>query len=88
VQLVISDAHAGLRAAIEAILIGASWQRCRVHFLRINVLAQVPTGSAEMVAAGVRTIFAQPDAEHDREQMFGPRAPGALPLQKNKDRGG
>ena len=86
-QLVISDAHAGLRAAIEAILIGASWQRCRVHFLR-NVLAQVPRGLAEMVAAAVRTIFAQPDAEHDREQMFGPRASGALPLQRNKDRGG
>ena len=79
VQLVISDAHAGLRAAIEAILIGASWQRCRVHFL-CNVLAQVPRGSAEMVAAAVRTIFAQPAAEHVREQMFGPRASGALPL--------
>ena len=51
VQLVISDAHTGLRAAIEAILIGAAWQRCRVHFLR-NMLAQVPKGSAEMVAAG------------------------------------
>jgi hypothetical protein len=36
VQLVISDAHSGLRAAIDAILIGASWQRCRVHFLRIT----------------------------------------------------
>ena len=34
---------------------------CRVHFLR-NVLAQVPKGSAEMVAAAIRTIFAQPDA--------------------------
>jgi putative transposase len=68
VQLVISDAHAGLRGAIEAILIGASWQRCRVHFLR-NVLAQVPKGSAEMVAAAIRTIFAQPDAEHVREQL-------------------
>jgi putative transposase len=68
VQLVISDAHSGLRAAIEAILIGASWQRCRVHFLR-NVLAQVPKGSAEMVAAAIRTIFAQPDAAHVREQL-------------------
>jgi putative transposase len=68
VQLVISDAHTGLLAAIEAILIGASWQRCRVHFLR-NVLAQVPKGSAEMVAAAIRTIFAQPDPEHVREQL-------------------
>jgi putative transposase len=68
VQLVISDAHTGLRGAIEAILIGASWQRCRVHFLR-NVLAQVSKGSADMVAAAIRTIFAQPDAEHVREQL-------------------
>ena len=56
VQLVISDAHSGLRAAINAVLIGAAWQRCRVHFLR-NVLAQVPKGSAEMVAAAIRTVF-------------------------------
>jgi putative transposase len=67
-QLVISDAHTGLRAAIDAVLIGASWQRCRVHFLR-NVLAQVPKGSAEMVAAAVRTVFAQPDTAHVREQL-------------------
>src|SRR5205823_10198549 len=46
----------------------ASWQRCRVHFLR-NVLAQVPKGNAEMVAAAIRTIFAQPDAGHAREQL-------------------
>ncbi|GFG86357.1 IS256 family transposase [Mycolicibacter algericus] len=68
VQLVISDAHAGLRAAIEAVLIGSAWQRCRVHFVR-NVPAQVPKGSAEMVAAAIRTIFAQPDADHVREQL-------------------
>jgi putative transposase len=65
---VISDAHTGLCGAIEAILIGAAWRRCRVHFLR-NILAQVPKGSAEMVAAAIRTIFAQPDAEHVREQL-------------------
>lgn len=68
VQLVISDAHAGLKAAIEAVLIGAAWQRCRVHFLR-NVLACVPKGHAEMVAAAIRTIFAQPDTAHVREQL-------------------
>ena len=68
VQLVISDAHTGLKQAISAVLIGSSWQRCRVHFLR-NVLAQVPKGSAEMVAAAIRTIFAQPDAAHVREQL-------------------
>jgi putative transposase len=68
VQLVISDSHTGLRQAIEAVLLGTCWQRCRVHFLR-NVLAQVPKGHAEMVAAAIRTIFAQPDAEHVREQL-------------------
>jgi transposase-like protein len=67
-QLVISDAHQGLRQAIGAVLLGAGWQRCRVHFLR-NLLAQVPKGSAEMVAAAVRTVFAQPDADHVREQL-------------------
>lgn len=68
VQLVISDAHAGLKAAIEAVLLGAAWQRCRVHFLR-NVLAQVPKGHQEMVAAAIRTIFAQPDPDHVRSQL-------------------
>jgi putative transposase len=68
VQLVISDAHAGLKHAIQAVLIGAAWQRCRVHFLR-NVLAQVPKGHADMVAAAIRTIFAQPDPIHVREQL-------------------
>ena len=68
VQLVIADAHLGLRQAVQAVLVHASVQRCRVHFLR-NLLAQVPKGSAEMVAAAVRTIFAQPDADHVREQL-------------------
>jgi putative transposase len=68
VQLVISDAHAGLQAAIGSVLIGTSWQRCRVHFLR-NVLAKVPKGSAEMVAAAIRTIFAQPGPGHVAEQL-------------------
>ena len=49
-------------------LLGASWQRCRVHFMR-NVLARVPKGNAEMVAAAIRTVFAQPDAEHVHSQL-------------------
>jgi putative transposase len=59
VQLVISDAHAGLVAAVGTVLQGAAWQRCRVHFMR-NALAKVSKGHAEMVAATIRTIFAQP----------------------------
>jgi transposase-like protein len=50
------------------VLIGAAWQRCRVHFMR-NVLARVPKGNAEMVAAAIRTVFAQPDAEHVHSQL-------------------
>jgi putative transposase len=68
VRLVISDAHEGLRASVERVMIGAAWQRCRVHFLR-NVLAKVPRASAEMVAAAIRTIFAQPDAAAVGEQL-------------------
>jgi transposase-like protein len=68
VQLVISDHHAGLKKAIEAVFIGASWQRCRVHFLR-NVLSRVPKASQEMVAAAIRTVFAQPDAVHVHRQL-------------------
>jgi len=67
VQLVSSDAHEGLKGAIAAALQGASWQRCRVHCLR-NLLALVPRSAAEMVAATVRTVFAQPDAASAREQ--------------------
>jgi putative transposase len=68
VKLVISDAHTGLKAAIASVLLGATWQRCRVHFMR-NVLAVVPKGNAEMAAAAIRTIFAQPDAQHVHEQF-------------------
>jgi putative transposase len=68
VQLVIAAAHLGLRQAVQAVMAGAAIQRCRVHFLR-NVLAQVPKGSAEMVAAAIRTIFAQPDATHVHDQF-------------------
>jgi putative transposase len=68
VQLVISDAHEGLKSAISAVFAGAAWQRCRVHFLR-NVLTRVPKGNAEMVAAAIRTVFAQPDAEHVHSQL-------------------
>ena len=60
VSLVISDAHLGLKAAISSVLVGSAWQRCRVHFMR-NVLAKVPRAEGHMVAALIRTVFAQPD---------------------------
>jgi transposase-like protein len=67
VQLAISDAHQGLKAAVAAVLGGVSWQRCRVHFVR-NALALVPKGMQAMVATTIRTAFAQPDAASAREQ--------------------
>lgn len=60
--LVISDAHEGLKKAIQAVLAGSTWQRCRVHFMR-NVLSQVPRSQQTMVTAAVRQIFQQPDQE-------------------------
>ena len=68
VRLVISDHHLGLKKAVATVMIGAAWQRCRVHFMR-NVLARVPRTNAEMVAAAIRTIFAQPDAAAVAEQF-------------------
>ncbi len=62
VKLVVSDAHEGLKAAIAATLPGASWQRCRTHFMR-NVLTQVPRSASSFVATIVRSIFAQPSAD-------------------------
>jgi len=57
VRLVISDAHAGLKAAIRKCFAGSSWQRCRVHFAR-NLLATIPRAHTEFVAAAFRSIFA------------------------------
>lgn len=68
VQLAISDAHEGLRNAIAQVLQGASWQRCRVHFMR-NVLSQVTKSSQPMVSSVIRTIFAQPNQQAAREQL-------------------
>ena len=60
VQLVISDAHEGLKAAIVQVFT-ASWQRCRVHFLR-NLLACVLKTRQSLVGTLVRQVFVQPDA--------------------------
>jgi transposase-like protein len=62
VQMVVSDAHEGLKAAARKVL-GAGWQCCRVHFQR-NLLARVGKTSKPMVSAVVKTVF----AEKDRDQ--------------------
>ena len=66
VKLVISDAHEGLKAAVAKVL-HASWQRCRVHFMR-NVLAHAGKQGRRVVAAFIGTAFAQNDAEAARRQ--------------------
>ena len=79
VKLVISDAHEGLKAAIRRVM-GATWRRCRVHWMR-NALAHVPKGQQTMVAAGLRQAFLQPDQDGARKvwrqmaDQFRPRWP-------------
>jgi putative transposase len=66
VKLVVSDAHEGLKAAIAKIL-SATWQRCRVHFMR-NALAHAGKSGRRVVSAFVATAFAQNDAESAKQQ--------------------
>lgn len=66
VKLVVADDHKGLRAAADRVL-HATVQRCKVHFAR-NLLAHVGPGQRAMVAAMLKTIFAQEDAEAARRQ--------------------
>jgi transposase-like protein len=66
VKLVISDAHDGLKTAITKVL-GATWQRCRVHFMR-NAMAYAGKTQRRIVAAWIGTAFAQDDAEAARKQ--------------------
>src|SRR4051812_15739565 len=66
VKLVVSDAHEGLKAAIRRV-VGASWQRCRVHFAR-NALAHAGKNGRRVVAAFIATAFAQNDAEAAKSQ--------------------
>jgi len=90
VCLVISDAHEGLKAAMNQVLAGASWQRCRVHFMR-NVLAHVTRADRSMVAAALRTIFAQPDRASAGQQLtlvaetMAPRWPKAAELLRRAE---
>lgn len=68
VELVISDAHGGIRAAIAAVFDGVSWQRCRTHFMA-NLATKVPKASWPMVATLVRSIFEQPDRDATWDQL-------------------
>lgn len=66
-SLVISDAHSGLIAAIQKNFPGASWQRCKVHFMR-NILARIPHKSKESFAADLKQIWLAPDAKAARKR--------------------
>lgn len=85
VQLVTSDSHLGLKDAIAAVFSGASWQRCRTHFMT-NLLSKVPKSAQPLVATLVRSIYQQTEAQEvwDRhgqvvEQLL-PRFPEAAKL--------
>jgi transposase-like protein len=89
VKLVISDAHEGLKSAIGRVL-HASWQRCRVHWMR-NALAHVPKSQTSMVAAALRQAFLQPDIAAARQtfrhvaDQFRPRLPKLAALMDESE---
>jgi putative transposase len=68
VELVISDAHGGIKAAIAAVLAETSWQRCRTHFMA-NLASRVAKTSWPMIATLVRSIFEQPDRDATWNQL-------------------
>jgi len=66
VCMVISDAHQGIQAAVRKEWIGASWQRCKVHFMR-NILARVSSKDKARLAEKLKQIWLQPDRETARK---------------------
>ena len=68
VELVIPDAHCGLTDAIATVFAGASWQRCRTHFMT-NLLTRVPRSAQPWVATMVRTIYQQPFPQEVHSQF-------------------
>ena len=60
VKMFISDAHAGIQAAVRKEWVGSSWQRCKVHFMR-NILVRVPHRDKARVAEKLKQIWLQPD---------------------------
>jgi len=89
VKLVISDSHEGIKAAVSKVLT-ASWQRCRVHFMR-NVLAHAGRNGRRVVSAFIATAFAQDDAEQARAQwrrvadQLRPKLPKLAALMDNAE---
>ena len=83
VCLCVSDAHAGIQVAVKKELLGVSWQRCKVHFMR-NILAKVPHKEKRRFAAHLKQIWLQPDRKSARRaadqlsQEYGDRLPEAI----------
>jgi len=81
--LVVSDAHAGIQAAARKEWLGASWQRCKVHFMR-NILAKVPHREKARFAAHLKQIWLEPDKKSARRAAaaliddYGKRFPEAI----------
>ena len=81
--LCVSDAHAGIQAAVRKEWLGASWQRCKVHFMR-NILAKVPHREKSRFAAHLKQIWLEPDKKSARRQAaalvedYGKRFPDAV----------
>ena len=69
VRLVTSDAHRGLKMAVEAV-VGASWQRCRVRSSMTSYFLVPKEAAQQMVGATIRTVFAQPDAKSAHQQWL------------------
>ena len=84
VKLVISDAHTGLKVAIARVF-EATWQRCRVPWIR-NALAHVPKGQHTVVAAAIRQAFTQPDrdsaGQNESSSAIGPRTMANAPRRR------
>jgi putative transposase len=68
VELIISDAHGGIKAAIAQVFADASWQRCRTHFMA-NLASRCAKGNWPMIATLVRSIFEQPDRDSTWSQL-------------------
>ena len=90
VQLVISDAHEGLRSALAQCFTGASWQRCTVHFQR-NVMAACSRQDGPAVLALVKTVFAQPSQQAASQaisqalELLEPRHPRVAKLLRDAE---
>jgi len=85
VWLCVSDAHSGLKNAIQKCFLGSSWQRCKVHFMR-NILVHIPHKEKESFAAKLKQIWYQPDQESAKRvallviQEYQDRFPQAIAL--------